>query len=193
MQGVPYHLNCLACSLDHLVEICRCKRAAQDGSETLMHPQQKRQNSIKSNLNWSRKLDLCNLQIFCATWLIVHIRVKDNCHVVNFELSCCKFCIYTHPVNSKFTTWHNDDVGFEDSNNGTLYAVTTVQQTTWNFSRNFSYRKKKWNGYKSRGIWRGALDIGIGKAFSNQNGKSEMLYRIVHCVLSDYPFRTFVV
>ena len=19
---------------------------------------------------------------------------------------CCKFCIYTHPVNSKFTTWH---------------------------------------------------------------------------------------
>ena len=25
------------------------------------------------------------------------------CHVVNFSLSCCKFCIYTHPVNSKFT------------------------------------------------------------------------------------------
>ena len=21
-------------------------------------------------------------------------------------LSCCKFCIYTHPVNSKFTIWH---------------------------------------------------------------------------------------
>ena len=123
MQGVPYHLNCLACSLDYLVEICRCKRAAQDGSETLMHPQQKRQNSIKSNLNWSRKLDLCNLQIFCATWLIVHIRVKDNCHVVNFELSCCKFCIYTHPVNSKFTTWHNDDVGFEDSNNDTQWRI----------------------------------------------------------------------
>ena len=23
-------------------------------------------------------------------------------------LSCCKFCIYTHPVNSKFTTWQYD-------------------------------------------------------------------------------------
>ena len=22
------------------------------------------------------------------------------------KLSCCKFCIYTHPVNSKCTTWH---------------------------------------------------------------------------------------
>ena len=32
------------------------------------------------------------------------------CHIVNFELtewlSYCKFCIYAHPVNSKFTIWH---------------------------------------------------------------------------------------
>ena len=32
------------------------------------------------------------------------------CHIVNFEftgwvLSYCKFCIYTHPVNSKLTIW----------------------------------------------------------------------------------------
>ena len=40
-----------------------------------------------------------------------------KCHIVNFEftrwvkiqiykLSYCKFCIFTHPINFKFTIWH---------------------------------------------------------------------------------------
>ena len=34
------------------------------------------------------------------------------------KLSYCKFCIYTHPVNSKFTIWHNhpNEAVFSDTN-----------------------------------------------------------------------------
>ena len=28
-------------------------------------------------------------------------------------MSCCKFCIYTHPVNSKFTTWQLSQISLE--------------------------------------------------------------------------------
>ena len=31
------------------------------------------------------------------------INNMTSCHIVNFVLSYCNFCIYTHSVNSKFT------------------------------------------------------------------------------------------
>ena len=53
----------------------------------------------------------------CAVWPIILLFIfcmspitLSNCsqYVCLVKLSCCKFCIYTHPVNSKFTTWHGE-------------------------------------------------------------------------------------
>ena len=36
---------------------------------------------------------------------------KQEAHIdLTALLSCCKFCIYTHPVNLKFTTWHSCEI-----------------------------------------------------------------------------------
>ena len=40
-----------------------------------------------------------------------------------YKLSCCKFCIYTHPVNSKFTTWQKYKVE--------LHSMSTYDPFFW--------------------------------------------------------------
>ena len=45
-----------------------------------------------------------------SIWRFWNLCVKGTAEAMDkvekMLMSCCKFCIYTHPVNSKFTTWH---------------------------------------------------------------------------------------
>ena len=70
-------------------------------------------NKVSSNLTddclTPEQIVRQNVSLPCCMWHCITFRCC-NCHIINFEFTT-KFtiCIYTHPVNSKFTIWHNHE------------------------------------------------------------------------------------
>ena len=50
-----------------------------------------------------RKDYLLQWKLYTVMFKILNL--LGGCKSQNLQSSCCKFCIYTHPVNSKITTW----------------------------------------------------------------------------------------
>ena len=64
--------------------------------------------------------------------MLLILNLLGGCESKNLQLSCCKFCIYTHPVNSKFTT--NSKYTYKPIKDGSksTYVNTKYQQQQTN-------------------------------------------------------------